>query len=89
MSTVMKKTNELIEELDLWIPFLEKKEKYELLKQAKITRMKLENLEDAEIANGELSVEQEVIWDLCVKDVQYIENKIALIKLEDGLNLLH
>lgn len=88
MSTVLKTTKELIEDLDLWIPFLAKKDKLELLKQANITRMKLENLEDAEIENGELTVEQEVVWDLCLKDIEYIEQQISLLKIS-GKNLLH
>jgi hypothetical protein len=88
MSTVLKTTKELIEDLDLWIPFLAKKDKLELLKQANITRMKLENLEDAEIENGELTVEQEVVWDLCLKDIEYIEQQISLLKISEK-NLLH
>lgn len=88
MSTIIKTTKELIEDLDLWIPFLAKKDKLELLKQANITKMKLENLEDAEIENGELTVEQEAVWDLCLKDIEYIEQQITLIKVKDS-TLLH
>jgi hypothetical protein len=81
----IRTTNELIENLDLWIPFLKRKENNLLLKKATITRMKLEGLEEVEINNGELTVEQEHIWDICVKECDEIEEKNHISILNDRL----
>lgn len=76
----MLNPTELLQNLNLWISFLEKHNQLDLLKQANATKMKLEGLESSMVKNGQLSSEQEIIFGLCLRDYEYIQQAMFIIR---------
>lgn len=83
-----KNKKELLSDIELWIAFLERHSEAELLKQARMTKMKLSLLIEEEEKNGSLDQNQEYILSICHRDYKYIEEGIFRLKYEPK-NTLH
>ena len=79
--------NDILSSLELWIVFLARHEQVELLKQAKITRMKFQSLREVFEQTGSFTEGQNKVLELSLKDYEYIQQAIFRINYEPPKNL--